>query len=335
MADVTAIVVAYRSGLALEAACASVLASSGIRVEVRLVNNDPTDHLPHNLAQHDHRITLLQPGRNLGFCAAVNLAIGSSAAPYVALVNPDARVDPDYVPRLVGQLDSRPSLGSAGGRILRRGAGGRTYIDSTGLAFLPGRRHVDRAHGKRDDGRRLGVEEVFGVTAAAAVYRTTSLRAVAVEGQILPQSFFMYLDDVDLAWRLQAGGYRSLVDHAAIAWHERRAAMGVEDPGTGRAFVFSTMKRHIEKPDYVRTLSLANHALMLIRNDDPDAFLGQLPAFMARRLPLEVFTLAQRPNVAIDARRRILRGLPGALRERAVIQAQRVVPTATLRRWIP
>jgi len=316
-------------------ACDSILSSCGIDLDVQLVNNAADDALPATVAAGRARIAMIEPLVNIGFCAAVNLALRTVSAPYVAFVNQDARLAPDYLAKLVDRLDKRPDLGAAGGRILRRADEGSPIVDSLGLAFLPGRRHVDIGHGKRDDGRRAGTDVVFGVTAAAAVYRRQALAEAAVEGEVLPEAFFMYLDDVDLAWRLQGMGYAALVDHSAIAWHERASARGVTQPGHGLGLHIRTLRRHAQRPDYVRLLSLVNHALMLVRNDDPDAFLAQLPTFAARRLPLEAFTVLQRPSVAIAARKRLLSRLPDALRQRAIIQRRRLVPSRSLVRWLP
>ncbi len=53
----------------------------------------------------------------------------------------------------------------------------------------------------------VGVEEIFGVSATAAVYRREALRAVASGGEVFDPRLGSYYEDVDLAGRLRAAGF--------------------------------------------------------------------------------------------------------------------------------
>ena len=87
-----------------------------------------------------------------------------------------------------------------------------------------GRRAIDIGQGSRDDSRFDGQREVFGVSAAAALYRRSALDAVSSDGQAFDEAFFMYKEDVDLAWRLRRAGYAACVASEAVAYHGRTAA---------------------------------------------------------------------------------------------------------------
>jgi hypothetical protein len=125
-----------------------------------------------------------------------------------------------------------------------------------------------------------------------------------------------------------------VVDHAAVAVHRRAAAHGVTGAGGNLSHLARLMRRHAERPDYVRTLSLSNHVLMLIRNDDPRTLLRDVAPYILSRLAVEGFTALQRPAVTLAARRRVLQLLPSAVHERRVIQSRRVATVAQLARWL-
>ena len=332
--DLAVIIVAYRSGEDLTRCVDSALALGGVTTSVAVVNNEPEDDGPARLAR-ETGILCLESGANVGFCTAVNSALAATASRYVLLLNPDALVAPDYAARLIDRMDRDPVVGSAGGRILRGTPGEARHVDSVGLTMLPGRRPEDMLHGSPDDGVRNGAPEVFGVTAAAAVYRRSALDEVAVDGAVLPDEFFMYLDDVDLAWRLRLRGYRSIVDHAAVAWHLRALAGDDNEQPGGLAGKIAEMRREAARPDYVRERCWVNQLLMIVRNDEPALFLRQVVRMAWIRSRGEVFHLVQRPGMAIRARQRFAGLLPGALAQRRVIRSGRRVDADEMARWLP
>ena len=70
------------------------------------------------------------------------------------------------------------------------------------------RRFVSRGQGLPDDGRWDVPGDVFGADGPAPLFRKRALDDVAITGEggrpeYLDQSFFMYKEDVDLAWRLR------------------------------------------------------------------------------------------------------------------------------------
>lgn len=334
MDDLTVITVAYRPGDDLAPCLDSALALAGLHASIVVINNDPDDALPRQLGEQ-RGISVVESGGNVGFCAAVNLGLRRTRSRYVLLLNQDATVAPDYAVRLVEAMERDARVASAGGRILRGRQGASDHVDSVGLTMLPGRRPADLLHGERVAGPASGVSEVFGVTAAAAIYRRAALDEVAVEGSVLPDEFFMYLDDVDLAWRLRLRGYTSLVDQAAVAWHERGTAGDDNERPGGLRGVIATMRREAARPDYVRERSWVNQLLMIVRNDDPGLFLAQLPRMAVLRSRVDAFGLAQRPVMALRARQRAADLLPGAIRQRRRIREFTRVPARDMARWLP
>src|SRR4029077_20489582 len=89
-------------------------------------------------------------------------------------------------------------------------------------------------HGKPAPSPGAGIEEIFGVSATAAVYRREALLAVASGGGVLDPRLGSYYEDVDLAGRLRAAGWRALLAPAARTRHAGSATGRTLGSGRGR-----------------------------------------------------------------------------------------------------
>jgi GT2 family glycosyltransferase len=69
-----------------------------------------------------------------------------------------------------------------------------------------------------------GIREVFGVSATAALFRRQALSGTASGDEIFDPRLFLYYEDVDLACRLRAAGWRALLVPAARAGHAGSAS---------------------------------------------------------------------------------------------------------------
>src|SRR5690606_18443946 len=117
---------------------------------------------------------------------------------YALLLNPDTRLDPDYAAVLVRELEADPRAAIAGGKLLRPD---RATLDSAGIRLPRHRRPRDRGSGEPDRGRYDRREAVFAVSGAAMMVRRAAMAAIALDGEVVDESFFAYHDDTDLCWR--------------------------------------------------------------------------------------------------------------------------------------
>jgi GT2 family glycosyltransferase len=162
---------------------------------------------------------------NRGFAAAANQALRATSAAWVLALNPDCRLAPDYLARLLAAANERDRVGAAIGLLLRA-AGGHLetgiVVDSAGIVVTAAGRHLDRASGAPLDSTVTAPAWVFGASGAAALYRREALFDVAYAGgEVFDEGFFSYREDADLAWRLQRRGWRCLYWPAARAAHGR------------------------------------------------------------------------------------------------------------------
>ena len=185
-------------------------------------------------ASHDDSVTLLERAgfrvirndTNRGYSAAMNQAFAVARGDFVLAVNPDAFLEPAYITELLRAFhEAGESYGSAAGKLLK--AVGydiqpTNRIDSVGMRMTRTGRHLDVT-----ECNATTWFEVFGVSGAAAMYRASFLRDVAIDGEVLDEDFFAFREDADLAWRGRLFGWRSLCAPAAVGYHVRRVTPDV------------------------------------------------------------------------------------------------------------
>ncbi len=187
--------------------------------EVVVIENEaqPDKILPDPLPQSTRRIEL---PNNEGTTGSINRAVESTQSRYVLLLNNDIELEPNYIARLVAALDDDVSLGFATGKLLR--ATQRTHLDGAGDAMLMAGAAYRLGNFDQDVGQYDRVMPLLAGCGAAVLYR----REAFVESGGLDLDFFAYLDDLDLALRVQLLGYRGLYLPDAVAYHVGSATLG-------------------------------------------------------------------------------------------------------------
>lgn len=212
MTDCTVIIVTY-NGWELTRESLTALESERLPgIEVVVVDNGSQDDTPLKIRSHFEWVRLIDAGRNLGFAAANNLAITQSDSPFVLLLNSDIVVQPGFLTSMLDTIHTSAELGSVAAAMVFRNKA--SVVASAGIEVFANGLALDRSLGVSLESLR-DRSPVFGASAGAAVYRREALADVG----LFPESFFMYLEDVDLAWRLQLRGWRSVLSAGAVAEH--------------------------------------------------------------------------------------------------------------------
>lgn len=162
---------------------------------------------------------VLELPANAGFARAVNLAFAAARGELLATVNDDAVVDERWLAGLSQALAGRPDVAAVQGVQLSLEDPER--IDGGGLAWNRFWQAVQIGRGEPAASfATRPPAEVFGVSATAALFRRQALAAVGgEERRAFDERLFAYYEDVDLAGRLRAAGYRALTVPAARARH--------------------------------------------------------------------------------------------------------------------
>ena len=186
---------------------------------IRILDNASTDGTLDAIRNVSADADLIRSETNIGFAAAHNRLAREYPAPYILFLNPDTVIEPTFLSELAGFMDRNDAAGSVAGKLLRMD--GKT-LDSTGIVMTRNQRHLDRGAEREDTGQYDETEEVFGVSAAAALYRYGCLEDVAIGAMFFDEDFFAYREDADLAWRCRLRGWKSFYLPQAVARHGRR-----------------------------------------------------------------------------------------------------------------
>ena len=208
--ELSVIMLAYGEEEWLGEAVDAVLASSGVDLEVVLIDNGCTTDAVERVTGRE-RVRVVRPGENLGFAGGVNRGVAESHAPMIALVNSDAEVEPDCLRILVDHARDE-GVGIAGALIVL--ADKPTTVNSAGNPV-----HV---LGLSWAGR-MGepVDAIAPVSTVASASGATMVLRRSVWDQLggFPATYFAYLEDLELSWRCWQRGLRVEVVQAARAAH--------------------------------------------------------------------------------------------------------------------
>lgn len=169
--------------------------------------------------------TLLLTGRNLGFAGGSNVGIRAAlarGADRVFLLNSDAVVEPECLPRLEAALEARPDAGIAGPVV--RWASDPARVMSAGIRYSPrtGRMRHHASGTRQDDLERWEWRTVDGVGGCAMLIT----RAVLERVGLLGEDYFFSFEDLDLCLRARGAGFVTLCVREAGVLHEGSRSIG-------------------------------------------------------------------------------------------------------------
>ncbi len=215
--DVAAIIVNYNAGAAL-VDCVHSLRADGVQ-RIVVVDNGSTDG---SAAVVD--VTLVEAGGNLGYGMGANRGVAATTQPYLLVLNPDVVVEPGTVKALVAALERDPALAVVGPRVetpdgdlypsVRRFPHLAVAAGHAFLGYVAPDNRFSRAY-KLLDWDHGAAGYVDWVSGSCLMARREAYEAV---GGFDP-AYFMYVEDVDLCWRLARRGWKVGYDPAGRVVH--------------------------------------------------------------------------------------------------------------------
>jgi N-acetylglucosaminyl-diphospho-decaprenol L-rhamnosyltransferase len=224
------IVVNYETGDHLLRCVDSLRAdTSAGRPEIIVVDNGSRDGSVARLRAAHPDVLVIDAGTNLGYAGAANLGIGRTDAPIVAVCNADLEVAPGTAAALLARFDAEPDLAAVGPAI--ENPDGSSYPSARSEppitvavghallgAFRPENRFSRRY--RQLDADPNQARDVDWVSGAAIWLRQRALQSVGG----WDDGYFMYMEDVDLCWRLRRLGWRIAYEPAGRVVHVQGAS---------------------------------------------------------------------------------------------------------------
>lgn len=302
---VTVVLVAYNSDTYLARCLAALARQSFGDFDTLIIDNKSTDGSIEALPPLDARTRLVRMDRNLGFAAANNRAAELASTRWIAMLNPDALPDPDWLARLMAAVERFPDIVMFGSTQIRLDNPDR--YDGVGDVY-----HASGVYWRGAYDWPVGScargGETFSPCAAAALYRRADYLATGG----FDERFFCYGEDVDIAFRLRLQGHRALQVADAVVHHAGSAS-------TGRYSRFTVYH------------STRNRCWVFLKNMPAGLLWPLLPPFVVASLLLLLLSgLRGRGFAALHGIWDAIRGIPEMWRSRRSIQRQRRVPLAQI-----
>ncbi|MBC8161981.1 MAG: glycosyltransferase, partial [Roseiflexaceae bacterium] len=291
------IIVTWNGLCHLPRCLAALLPQLPANAEVIQVDNASRDGTVAWVRANHPMLRLIELSHNTGFAGGVAKGLRAARGQLVLLLNDDAFVEPGFVVALLDVMAAHQEISAASAVLtfdhrpdIVASAGIRLRRDGLALDAWAGRLVTELPHAP---------VEVFGPSGGAAMYRRSALDDV---GGVEP-SFFAYLEDVDLAFRLRGRGHRSLLVPQARARHIYSASAGQGSP----------LKQRLLGRNRLRTLVRCLPRVLLPQ---------LLPHIAAYELMACAYALLTRQPHMLAGRLAALHELPLLLAQRQVIQAR-------------
>jgi hypothetical protein len=207
----------------------SLRAACNVDCRIWVVDNGSRDGSsdPIKAALEAHE-TLLELGFNAGYSAGNNAGVRAAliwGADYVLIINPDCRVEPDFLPPLISALEGRKDAGVACPLVLDESTGlvqalGGDHSLWTGSAR---RRFYHRPVASLDI---QACQEVSFPHGACMLVK----RECFEDAGLLHEGFFLYYEDVEFGLRVRRKGWKVLAVPQSRVRHEDTTGRRIRDP---------------------------------------------------------------------------------------------------------
>jgi len=274
--------------------------------EVIVVDNGSSDGSVDYLESQFPEVRIVKNEKNLGFAGGVNSGIEVAKGDYILTLNNDTQADKDFVKNLTEAMESDGEVGMCASKMLFCNGS----VNSAGLCFSRSGAVWDRGMSEPDFGQYDKVEDVFGPCAGAALYRRSMLDEIG----LFDEDFFMYMEDVDLAFRARLAGWRCLYVPDAKVYHVHGGTAGF---GSDLSVYYGN-----------------RNVLWYVVKDFPAKILiTSLPWIVGRNLAvIPYYVLKGQGKIILRSKWDALRGVPSILRKRRGVV--RKVPDEEIKRYM-
>jgi GT2 family glycosyltransferase len=223
MPKVSVVMAHFKKAKAADDALASIFKTAYQDFEVIFVDNASNDGAIELFQKKYPSLKIAKNDANRGSGGAWNKGFSmiDPSCKYVAFVDCDVVFDPNWLSEMVKVAEMDPEIGGCQPKILSfwepsmfeyNGSAGM-WMDVYGYALNRGRIFY---HIEKDLGQYDSPCETFFVGGSVLLARAEILRRIG----LFDESFFIYHEELDLAWRIRLNGYKLFCVPSSIVWHK-------------------------------------------------------------------------------------------------------------------
>lgn len=213
MPDVRLAIVSWNTAALLDRCLDALPAALGdLTAEVVVVDNASADASA-DVAARRSWVAVVRNDENVGYARAMNQGLAGTTAPVLIALNPDTEPPPGSLAALVAELGAHPEAAIAAPRLVNPDGSVQHSVYRFPSLRVAAALGLPRAFHRGAVGRRFWLEgharhDTPGPVdwAIGAVH---CIRASALAGRSpYDERWFMYVEDLDLCWRLHDAGWR-------------------------------------------------------------------------------------------------------------------------------
>jgi GT2 family glycosyltransferase len=199
-------------------------------MSVRVVDNASGDGTAEMVAKSFPEVDLIASARNLGFAAACNLAMARGESEYVLLLNPDTVLAPGALAASLEVMGSHPEVAVCGPALVRADgspdhAARRSF--PTPLSALGWFTRLSRLRGapaalSAYSAPAVAAGPVDAVNGAFMLSRRAALEQLGG----FDEGYWMYMEDLDLCYRLAQAGWTTWYEPSVTVTHLKGGSAG-------------------------------------------------------------------------------------------------------------
>ncbi len=247
--DLGIVIVNWNTRDLLRACLQTVIASrslpgSDFTFHTIVVDNASTDGSAAMVRAEFPQVELIESAVNGGYAYANNLGlralglrgagdVAADAPRYALLLNPDTEIPPDGLAQMVAYMDAHPQVGVAGPRLImpldnnRLDAACRRSFPTPEVAFYHysglAKLFPDSPRFARYNMTYVDADTELEVDSVVGAYMQVRREAIRAVG-LLDETFFMYGEDLDWAFRIKSAGWTVMYHPQVVVKHIKRAA---------------------------------------------------------------------------------------------------------------
>jgi len=208
--DLSIIIVNWNTGAFLLQCLESLYQGVGdTATEVWVVDNGSADGSGAAVRERFPEVILIENPMNLGFGRASNQAMRRSKGMYMLLLNPDTRVTPGAIGRLLSFMETHPGAGVAGAQLLNAdGTKQNSIANFPSLATeLLNKSLLRWLFPKKFPGKERNYQEPMEVDSVIGACMMVRREAVNQVGW-LDEDYFLFLEETDWCFRMKKVGWK-------------------------------------------------------------------------------------------------------------------------------
>lgn len=193
-----------------------VLSTNYHNFEIIFVDNASTDGSLEYVKRRycgNPKIEMLRNNKNYGYAKGNNIGVKVAKGKYIAFLNVDTEVEPDWLSELVKVMEISPNIGAAQAKLLRMDD--KRRFDTCGHMLTPLGFTYERGLNELDATQYDHISEILGAKGAALIIR----KKVFEEAGGFDEDFFLLREETDLCWRIWLRGYRVVFAPKAVVYH--------------------------------------------------------------------------------------------------------------------